>query len=76
MKLLARFMPIYIFLGESVNSLPEHMMLKVSFCDHWMSVMLPVSSNVMLQRTSPKLLAGFGPNLAELSVHIKFQSVA
>ena len=33
----------------------------VSYCDHWMCV---VQRQPLLQRTSPKLLAGFEPNLA------------
>ena len=37
--------------------------LRVSYCDHWMSVVRPVSCVVprqqLLQMTSPKLMAGF-----------------
>ena len=41
--------------------------LKVSYCDCWMSVLCHPLSGVcrqqLLQRTSPKLLAGFCPNI-------------
>ena len=37
----------------------------VSYCDCWMSA---VSRQQLLQRTSPKLLAGFLPNLAAMII--------
>ena len=37
----------------------------VSYCDHWMSIVGRVCrQQLLIKRTSPKLVAGFLPNLA------------
>ena len=58
-----------VLLNSDISFFLAHLShwLRVSYCDHWMSVVCRPSYVVrrqqLLQTTSPKLLAGFWPNL-------------